>query len=359
MRTPVPSLSVDRMRLNDSALASAWTALQDRGAVSTPFLSHQWYGAMAEFPSLIASAEALVCRRGDAIIGLLPVETTVQDGLRTLGVAGWHWFTPDHLDIVAAPEDRHEVAQHIATHVAGRCDWDALDFDALAEGSPLSPALRTALRLPRFVVRPDEAVPIRSRKVAVGEGLPFGKWSRKRLRRTLRLIEQQGGTLEWVSDPDQVPGLLDALMSLHRSRFGDRSTVFATPDRRGFHRIAARAMSGAGAARIARLKVGDVDAALMYVLSWRSTAYLYSSGLQPEILQSAGSVLRDWVLTEAASEGFYTVDFLRGDQGWKDHLADTVSQDTRVRAVRPTLRVLATGIERTLVRRHRRRVCRP
>lgn len=353
------SPSVERIRLDDSALESVWAALQDRDGVTTPFLSRQWYGAMAAVPALISSAEALVCRRGDAIIGLLPVEIIVRDRLRTLGVAGWHWFTPDHLEVVAAPEDRQEVAHHIAAHLASRRDWDALDLDALVERSPLVPALRSAMRLPRFVVRPDEGVPIRSRKVAAGEGLAVGKWSRKRLRRTLRLVEQQGGTMELVSDPDQVPILLDALMSLHRSRFGDRSTLFATPERRRFHRIAARAMSAAGAARIARLKVGDLDAALMYVLSWRSTAYLYSSGLQPEMLQSAGSVLRHWVLTQAASENFDNVDFLRGDHEWKDHLSDTVSHDTRVRVLRTTPRVVAAGVERTFDRCHRRLVYRP
>ncbi|WP_280833637.1 GNAT family N-acetyltransferase [Mycolicibacterium frederiksbergense] len=350
---------MERGRLDDSTLATAWKQLQGRGGVRTPFLSHEWYGAMAAVPTLIASAEALVCRRGEAVVGLLPVEITVRDGLRTLGVAGWHWFTPDHLDVVAAPEDQHDVARHIATHLAGRRDWDVLDLDALAEDSVLAPALRSAMRPPRFVARPDEAVSIRSRRVAATEEPTVGKWSRKRLRRTLRLIEQHGGTLELVSDPDQVPVLLDTLMSLHRARFQDRSTVFATPERRRFHRIAARAMSEAGQARIARLAVGDVDAALLYVLSWRSTAYLYSSGLRPEILQSGGSALRDWVFTQASSEGFDTVDFLRGDQEWKDHLADTVSHDTRVRVVRMAPRVAATGVRRTLARRYRHQVGQP
>lgn len=347
---PAPGLSVDRVRLDDDALAKSWAALQDRGGVSTPFLSHQWYGAMAAVPALTASAEALVCRRGEAVVGLLPVEITVRSGLRTLGVAGWHWYTPDHLDTVAAPEDRPAVARHLAAHLAGRRDWDVLDLDALAQGSLLVPALRQALRLPRFVTRPAEAVPIRSRSIVAGEGPVFGKWSRKRLRRTLRAVEQHGGTLELVSEPDRVGPLLDTLMTLHRSRFGDRSTVFATPERRRFHRLAARAMARSGTARIARLQVGDTDAALLYLLSWRSTAYLYSSGLRPEVLRSAGSALRDWTLTQAAPHGFDTVDFLRGEQDWKHRLADTVSHDARIRVFRPTPRVVAAGFRRQIGR---------
>jgi CelD/BcsL family acetyltransferase involved in cellulose biosynthesis len=353
MTTQASGLSVERVRLDDGDLASAWTALERRNGVSTPFLSYQWYRPMTEIAPLIESAEALLCRRNDHPVGLLPIETVEHDGLRTLGVAGWHWFTPDHLDVVAAPEDRAAVAQCFAGHLASRRDWDVLDLDALAEHSPLLPALRSTMRRPRFVTRPEEPVSIRIRTVDPASGISVGKWARKRLRRTAREVEELGGTIEFVTDPARVPALLDALMDLHRARFQNRSTVFATPDRRRFHRAAAAAMAGTGQARIARLTVGDVDAALMYILTWRSTAYLYSSGLNPDLLQSAGSVLRDWVLTQAASEGFGAIDFLRGEQEWKDQFADAVVHDSRVRVVRTTPRVVVAGVERALNRARR------
>ncbi|MBS1692156.1 MAG: GNAT family N-acetyltransferase [Actinobacteria bacterium] len=349
--TAVADLRVERLPVHDAAVGRAWTLVQQQGGVTSPFLSRQWYAALADVPELTAQAETLVCMQGATPVGLLPVQVVTRNGLRTLGVAGWDWFTPDHLDVVAAPQHRAAVADRIARSLATRRDWDVLDLDALAAGSPLADALRTVMRRPRFVARPDEPVSVRARHVAADDGLFVGKWARKRLRRALRLVEEQNGTLEFVTEPDRVVALLDVLMSLHQSRFGDRSTVFATPERRRFHRIAAESLCAVGSARIARLRVGDVDAALLYMLSWESTAYLYSSGLQPDVIQSGGSVLRDWVLTQAAAQGFTLVDFLRGDQDWKDQVADHTFADTRVRYVRTTPRVLAAGAGRVLGRR--------
>ena len=159
------------------------------------------------------------------------------------------------------------MAREIATHLATRRDWDFVDLDALVEGSALGPALKSTLRRPRFVARADEPVPIRIRRLATDGGPLVGKRARKRTRRELALIEEQGGTLEMVTDPTHVVDLLEELMALHHSRFGDRATIFATPERRRFHLAATRRMSEAGRARIARLRIGDVDAAFSYMLS--------------------------------------------------------------------------------------------
>ena len=57
-------------------------------------------------------------------------------------------------------------------------------------------------------------------------------------------------------------------------------------------------------------------------------------------------------MTEAAAEGFTTVDFLRGDHEWKQHLGDSELNDTRVRVVQVTPRVVTTGMRRIVRRRH-------
>lgn len=345
MTDRLATLQVERLPIGGPVLAD-WGRLQSRGAVPTPFLSQQWYSTMAGVAGLVESAEVLVCVRAGVVVGLLPIEVVNTGGLRTLGVAGSQWSCPDHLDVVAVPEDRHAVAGAIARHLAERRDWDLLDLAVMAEDSPLPPALRSIMHRPRFVVRADLPVPIRTARAA--DGAPaLGKWARRRLRRVQHIVENNCGTVELVSDPHRVPELLDELMTLHQQRFGDRSVVFATAERRQFHRAAARSLSESRQAHIARLTVGGVDAALLYILTWRSTAYLYCSGLRPSVLQSAGTALRDWILCNGV-EDCDTIDFLRGEQEWKALRGDTVLNDTRVRVARTTPRVAAEAVKRLL-----------
>jgi CelD/BcsL family acetyltransferase involved in cellulose biosynthesis len=337
------TLQVERLPIAGPALAD-WGRLQYHGAVPTPFLSQQWYAAMAGVAALVESAEVLVCRRAGAVVGLLPIEIVNSGGLRTLGVAGSQWSCPDHLDVVAVPEDRHSVAGAIARHLAERRDWDLLDLAVMAGDSPLPTALRSTMHRPRFVVRADQSMPIMTAQVTEG-GPTLGKWARRRLRQVQSIVDNHCGTVELVSDPQRVPELLDDLMMLHQQRFGDRSVVFATAERRQFHRAVARTLSETRQAHIARLTVGGVDAALLYILTWRSTAYLYCSGLRPSVLQSAGTALRDWILCNGV-EDCDTIDFLRGEQEWKALRGDTVLNDTRVRVARATPRVAAEAVKR-------------
>ena len=111
-------LTVERASFSDPAVREAWIMLQHAGAVSTPFLTWEWCGALAQVAELVSASEVLLCRRDGRVTGLLPIEIVERQGLRTLGVAGWHWFTPDHLDVVSTPDDRAEVALAIATHLS-------------------------------------------------------------------------------------------------------------------------------------------------------------------------------------------------------------------------------------------------
>lgn len=347
--TAALALSVERLSFADPDVQQAWARIQLSGGVSTPFLTREWYSPFAEIPDLAAGCEVLAFRLASAIEGLLPIEIVDSNGLRILGVAGWHWLTPDHLDVIAFPERRHAAATAFAAHLASRRDWDVLDFDALAESSPLPDALRRALRGPQFIARAVEPVPVQIRRVAEDDAI-VGKWARRRLRRAERTLEAEGGGLFTVAEPDSITDPLTALMDLHCTRFSDRSTLFANPERRHFHFRAAQALSRIGSAQVSRLRVGDDDAALLYSLSWNSTLYLYSSGLQPDVLQSAGSTLRDWMISRAASQGYAVVDFLRGCQPWKEQLSDQTLHDSRIRYVRTTRQVIIAGAGRWLSR---------
>jgi CelD/BcsL family acetyltransferase involved in cellulose biosynthesis len=346
----VSALRVHRARLTDPALEPAWTRLQDAGHVDTPFLSWQWVSALRDVPELTADVGVLVARRGDEVVGLLPLERARLDGRRVLGVAGWYWLGPDHTDVVAAPHDRPEVARAMLAELARTPGWDVLDLDGLQPGGALAAAVDGvfggARNRARFVVRPTEELPISY--VGLGGEVLSGH-GRKQVRKELRRAEAGGGAFSVVTDPQRFPALLDRMMDLHVARFGDRSRVFATPARRRFHQLAAARLGAAGLVRVHELRVGPEPAdaaAITYTLAWRGSLLFYSGGLRTDIGMTPGFSVRAQAMLAAAEDGFVEVDLLRGDHGYKERFRAEVRPDVRRRVARVTAGLVRTAVTR-------------
>lgn len=327
----VTALRVTRSRLTDPALEAAWTRLQDAGHVDTPFLSWPWVSALRDVPEVSADIGVLVCRRGDEVVGLLPLERAVLDGRRVLGVAGWYWVGPDHTDVVAAPADRPAVAAAMLAELARTPGWDVLDLDGLAPDGALAAAVDAAFGRPRFVVRPTEELPIAYVDLA---GEILSGHGRKQVRKEIRKAEAAGGGFCVVTDPARFPALLESMMDLHVARFGDRSRVFATPHRRRFHQLAAARLGAVGLVRMHQLAVGDEPAAITYNLVWAGSVLFYSGGLRTDIGMTPGFSVRGAAMLAAAEAGYTTADLMRGDHGYKERFRAEVRSDVRRRVAR-------------------------
>jgi CelD/BcsL family acetyltransferase involved in cellulose biosynthesis len=327
----VSELRVTRVRLTDPALEAAWTRLQAAGHVGSPFLSWQWVSALRDVPEVSDDIGVLVCRRGAEVVGLLPLERARLDGRRVLGIAGWYWVGPDHTDVVAAPADRAEVAGAVLQELARTPGWDVLDLDGLAPDGALAAAVDEVFGLPRFVVRPTEELPIAYVDLA---GEILSGHGRKQIRKELRKAEAAGGGFSVVTDPGEFPTLLDAMMDLHIARFGDRSRVFATPQRRRFHQLAAARLGEAGMVRMHRLAVGDEPAAITYTLVWDGSVLFYSGGLRTDIGMTPGFSVRGAAMLAAAEAGYAVADLMRGDHGYKERFRADVRPDVRRRVAR-------------------------
>jgi CelD/BcsL family acetyltransferase involved in cellulose biosynthesis len=354
------ALQVHRVRLTDPDLEPAWRRLQDGGHVDTPFLSWQWVSALRDVPELVADAGVLVARRDGEVVGLLPLERTRLEGRRVLGVIGWYWVGPDHTDVVAAPGDRAEVARAMLAEVARTPGWDVLDLDGLHPGGALAAAVdevfgRSA-RVPRFVVRPTEELPIAYVDLS---GEVLSNHGRKQVRKEIRRAEVAGGGFSVVTDPARFPALLDAMMDLHVARFGDRSRVFATPARRRFHQLAAARLGESGLVRMHLLAVGEEPAAITYTLGWQGSLLFYSGGLRTDIGMTPGFSVRASAMLAAAEDGYREVDMLRGDHGYKERFRAEVRPDVRRRVARVNaglVRMVATRGARALAERAREKV---
>lgn len=351
-------LVVSSRPAHDPDLPAQWHALQDRGAVQTPFLRWEWFAGFAQVPEVAEQVRVLSVAKGETVVGLFPVERVAGPGpLRTLGPAGWRWLAPDHLDVVAEPGMEQQVAEAVVDHLAADRSWDLLDLDGLRPDAALLPALRR-LVLPRHYRWPEQAVrapyvdlrPTASDDASPGSGtardLIPSKNLRKQVGRGLRVAQARGGGLVDVTDPDEVVGAVEALMPLHLARFGETSAVFATDARRRFHRVAARELASAGLARVYRLSAAGTDAGLLYVLRLGDVAYAYAIGMAPDTTLSPGRTVYGQAILSAAQEGLREFDLLRGEHDYKVRFSSGVRSDVRVRVARLHPRLVAFAATR-------------
>jgi CelD/BcsL family acetyltransferase involved in cellulose biosynthesis len=361
------ALRVERCTVTDDVVGATWRRLQAEDAVPVPFLTFEWCSSLAEVPEAWNRLTVLLVRRDAEPIALFPIEWRqgfdgrfgrMPEQLVAVGPAGWQWLAPDHLDVVAAPQDREAAAEAISHHLMRHADWDVADFQGLAGGGALAAALSRRVRSPRFAVRSTQQ---HSPVVTLGqrseqELLP-SRNLRQQIRRGLRSAQRRGGGLSVATDPDEVALLLKDMMQLHNARFGSSSRVFATPARRRFHILAARRLAAAGRARIYRLSSGEEHAALLYALSHGRRLYYYSLGIAPDRSPSPGRTVIGQAVLSAAAEGFEEFDLLRGDHDFKWRFADHGRADLTVRALRLTPRnavFTSPLLVRHLVRRVKR-----
>lgn len=327
---------VEEASLAAPAVRKLWQEIQARDAVESPFLTWEWCSTLAEHSPSSQRLVVLLASWQQRPVALLPVQfRRGPGGVRTLGVAGSDWLHPDHLDVVALPDYRGPAGAAVVRYLKRRRTWDVLDLDGLTASGGLSTAV-SGLRMPL-------AVPLSEREVVAPYVDLRGKSPvelfpsrnlRDQLRRGLRRAERSGGGFSVVTDPEEAARCLEELMSLHNQRFGARSTVFATVERRRFHAAVVRRLAGAGAARVYRLVADGVDAALLYALVHRRTVYYYSMGIRPSAGLSPGLTVLGHAILSAAAEGHDEFDLLRGDHAFKRRFAPNTRVDRRVLAAR-------------------------
>ena len=128
---------------------------------------------------------------------------------------------------------------------------------------------------------------------AFRESLPRGL--RRNLKRYgIRLTRDASVEFRTVTDPVEVPQVLEALFELHAERWRERGGpgIFASAEVRDFHRRAAPALHHEGLLRLHCLIVDDTIAGIVYVIADRGRACSYIGGFDPALNRySPGSLL--------------------------------------------------------------------
>ncbi len=295
------------------AYADAWDSLVESLPIPSPFLRSWWLDTSAGSRPCIV----LVLQR-DRLVGGLALERDRHLGIERLRLLGAGALCPDHLDAVAAPEMRAEVAAVLGAWLTRRGDR-LLDLDGMVTDSLVAAALPLRFRCERSAVAPWVALSSRF----------LERTSLRRLvhRTERRLVRDTGSCI--VERVDDVELGLRVLHRFHAQRWGKASSFLGD-----FGRFATVCRAAAARREVVFnvLRAGDEPGAI--VVSFEVAGHLsyYQSGRIPSRRwRGAGIVLLARVIDDAARRGLLDADLLRGDEAYKTLFADQRRELWRLR----------------------------
>ena len=333
------------------ALEPHWRALEQDAAASSLFLGWDWQRLWWQHYGAGRQLRILVARRGQRIVGLLPLYLETHRAfkllpvrkLRPIGVGGD--TAPDDLGMLSASAEADAVAQALIAYLLGQVHgWQLLELVDLPVDSPLAHRWDAALaQSPSLMQRTD------INRITYGDLPP--DWERYRqglsrdrrqaLARYRRKFEQlPGARFHQVTQTAEIDAAFDRLAALHVLRWKGRTQElsFTSAQYLAFHREVMRALMGRGRLRLFALELEGNTIAMLYGFRWGDTFYHFQGGFDPAHGSlSPGQILMAYAIEQAIGEGCKTFDTLKGDYGHKRHFFQQTRETTGLRIYRPGL----------------------
>jgi hypothetical protein len=280
-------------------------------------------------------------------MGILPLveERRLWTG-RTLVNVGSGKACLDDLGIVSNSDRSAEVAQRFADYLLTSSDlpWDYLDLDGIRTTDTAMHAFAETFkrRNPNCMEHRASpscwAVDIR----VDANGIPV--WS-KNLRKIMRKArdERESGELEFriARDVDDARQELKVLESIHQARWNDRGVqgCFSSESFSNFAHDLIGRTCGAGRSFVAVLRWMGTPAAAGICFIDSTTLYIYLASMSPEFpMQKPGWKLNGFLGEYALQQGCRRLDFMRGDEEYKQRFGATPSSQERWLISSPKLR---------------------
>jgi hypothetical protein len=286
--------------------AAQWDQLVDSSPLPSPFLRSWWLTGVGR-----PGRHFLLVVDGAQLLGGLALEK--RHPMLSIRVMGDGSLCPDHLDLLAAPG--HEAA--VVTLLR---DWlcrpgeRLLDLRGIRAGSWLTEALPGRVRRQPMAVAPFTPLP--GCPEAYRAALP--SQFRKNLRVSAKRLATEGVTHQTIRGR-AVPQHLDTLRKLHQSQWGSRSDFLPV-----FDRFAAGFAGGCATDEVAVHELGRDNLVVATVTAFEvaGRVSLYQSArLTDRRWRDATTVLLAAIIDDACARGFKEVDFLRGDEPYKERFA--------------------------------------
>jgi CelD/BcsL family acetyltransferase involved in cellulose biosynthesis len=304
---PIPSFDLAR---------EEWEELAGRsGSIfATWELATSWWRHFGEGSEPVL----LRCRLPGGAIAIMPLCRSRRGPLHVLRFIGHG--PADTLGPICAPEDRQAAGaalrEALADGVAG--PWHML----LAERMPVG-SLGEAIggrRLQREA-SPELEIGGRSWEDFRSSG---SRNMKEKLRRNTRKLEKQHElNFRLCEDPERLDADLETLIRLHRARWGEGEGAFQREAVVAFHHDFAAAALRRGWLRLWTMEVDGEPAAAWYGFRFGGTESFYQSGRDPRFDRfSIGFLMLMRTVQAAFEDGLDRYAFLRGDEPYKDRLAE-------------------------------------
>jgi CelD/BcsL family acetyltransferase involved in cellulose biosynthesis len=283
--------------------AAQWDQLVDSSPLPSPFL-RSWWLTGAGGPG----RHFLLVVDGAHLYGGLAVEK--RHPLLSVRMMGDGLLCPDHLDVLAAPG-------HEAVAVSLLRDWlcrpgeRLFDLKGIRAGSRLVEALPGPVRREPMAVAPFTPLPRSPEAYRAALPAQF----RKNLRVAARRLAAEDVKHHAIRGQAVLPRL-EILRELHQSQWGSRSGFLPV-----FDRFAAGFAGGCAADEVVvhELRNDDLVVATVTAFEVAGRVSLYQSArLTDRHWRDATTVLLAAIIDDACARGFNEVDFLRGDEPYKD-----------------------------------------
>lgn len=301
--------------------ASQWDQLVGHAPLPTPFLRSWWLTGTAGPRRRFV----LVADEG-RLLGGLALDETGGPGLRALHMMGSGSLCPDHMDLLAAPGEE-DVTIGLLRDWFRRPGGRLLDLTGVVGRALVLAALPSpAQRLP-FAVAPWTPLPDDSK--AYFAGLP--SQLRRNLRRASKRLSGEGAAYR-ANRGEGVATSLETLRRMHEAQWGRRSRFVSQ-----FDRFAAAGRLGAEVDEVVVHELASDETVVATVVAFEvaGRVSLYQSArLTDARWSSAMSVLLGAVIADACDRGFREVDFLRGEEPYKEGFAPRRREMFRLLAAR-------------------------
>jgi len=328
-----------------AAASESWSALSAASENALLFNSHEWASACwthfhAESPN--AELWVLVVRNAHRWLALLPLwrETRCFLGVVTRTAHLLGEGPSDYGDLLCSAPPQ-EPMDALVDYVLQRHDeWDVLDF----RETPPNSAVATLL-LPRLTARGCRAESTGDspcRAIPTTDGWDdyysrhFNSKRRRDHRRDRRIFDTTGSvTQEWLCAAAELPALADAfaeVQAAHAQAGENRPGEFN--DRR-FRPFIERMMTVAAQRDWLRISVMRRDGAVVayYVaFHYRDRYCVYNTAHRADVQQySVGKLLMLFTLERLFEERGGLIDFMRGDEPYKETWTDVCNVNLRIR----------------------------
>lgn len=294
-----------------------WSDLAERSG--SVFATWEWATAWWRHFGEGSEPALLRCSGEDGPFAVLPLCRSQRGPLQILRFIGYG--PGDMLGPVCAPEDREKAAaalrEALTDGSAGPCNV------LLAERLPIG-AFGEALggRHLQREASPEMEIGGRSWEEFVSAQ---SRNMKEKLRRNTRKLEKQHElSFRLCEDPERLQDDLDTLIRLHRARWGEGEGAFQREDVVAFHHDFAAAALARGWLRLWTMEIDGEPAAAWYGYRFGGAESFYQSGRDPSFDRfSIGFLMLMRTVQAAFEDGLDRYAFLRGDEPYKDRLAES------------------------------------